>query len=434
MTCAIYIRVSSEKQVKGYSLDAQEKLAIEFCKKNNWDYQIFREAGRSADKENLDNRPELRKILDLALEKKIQYCFVTELDRLSRNRMTLTFIKREFRENNVKIVTLGRTYDLDDVDDDFWSEFEGLFAWRENRIRVKRSQRGKLEAALKGKWMGSGVLPYGYKKDKDKFLIPDEEEMAIYKMMVDWSLEGKGANAIARLLNDMQIPTRGLKFGRIFKWKSGTILRILKNPLYKGELIYKGHKTVGAALISKEKWQEIQDNLNKNYNNAKRNTKRFYLLRGLLYCKKCGRKLFGLIKPNRHMLCYCCLSKRPDPEPRFCGLKNINLRKLNQLVWDKTREIALNSSKLREVIESQKEGSFVDGVELEVQLVQVDRLIQSKDEEIRDILRRTKGYKSVTEEKRGCQPLAGGRASLDSGFLCRISRNRCDRPGCDGAP
>ena len=99
------------------------------------------------------------------------------------------------------------------------------------------------------------------------------------------------------------------------------------------------------------------------------------------------------------MLCYCCLSKRPDPEPRFCGLKNINLRKLNQLVWDKTREIALNSSKLREVIESQKEGSFVDGVELEVQLVQVDRLIQSKDEEIRDILRRTKGYKSVTEEE-----------------------------------
>lgn len=409
MNCAIYIRVSQESQaLKGHSLDAQEKEGIRICKQNGWSYQVFKEAGRSADKDTLENRPQLQKILELADEEKIKYCFVTELDRLSRNPITLAYIKKVFSDNDVKVVTRSQTFDFKDDEDDFISDLLGLLAKRENRLRVKRSKRGLLESILKGGWVG-GAMPYGYRRENKK-IVPDPEEKKTYSMMVDWSLEGKGSNTIARTLNDMGVKTRATGVwkkwaygGRIiknpvFKWKSGTVLRILKNPLYKGEFIYKGHKISTPALISKEKWQQIQDNLKKNYNNAKRDTKRFYLLRGLLYCKKCGRRLFGFIKLSRGMRLYSCLSKRPDPEPRFCGLKNINLDKLNHLVWEKSREIALSSSKLKTAIESQREDFFVNGVELEVQITQLERLIQSKDEEVKDILRRKNKYKSITEE------------------------------------
>lgn len=399
MTCAIYIRVSTETQAeKGHSLDAQEKEGIRICKQNGWDYQIFREAGKSAYKDTLDNRPEIQKILDLADEGKIEYCFVTELDRLSRNPITLAFIKNVFSENNVKVVTLGQTFDFKDDDDDFMTDLLGLLAKRENRLRVKRSKRGMLESVLKGGWQG-GATPFGYKRENKKIAI-DPEESKTYSMMVSWSLEGKGTNTIARLLNDMDIVTKGTKewrrLNKSFKWKAGVVLRILKNPLYKGEFIYKGQNVKVPALISKEKWDSIQENLKRNYRTG--NTKRFYLLKGLLYCKKCGRRLFGKIKLSSHERLYCCLSKRPDPEPRFCGLRSVNLDKINKLVWEKTREIAFNSSKLKEVIENKEAEHFIDDVEMGVQLSQLERLIEGKDNEIKDIIRRKSLYKSVTDE------------------------------------
>ena len=127
MNCAIYVRVSSTGQVlKGYSLDAQEKAGIERCQREGWSYEIFREEGKSASKENLDNRPQLSKILDLADEGKIKYCFVTELDRLSRNELVLYNLKKIFRENNVLVVTTGQTYDFQDENNELFASIRCL--------------------------------------------------------------------------------------------------------------------------------------------------------------------------------------------------------------------------------------------------------------------------------------------------------------------
>lgn len=389
MKCAIYIRVSTDQQVKeGYSLEAQEKEGIRICQQNKWQHEVFREAGRSADKENIENRPVLANILDLAEEGKINYCFVTELDRLSRNPVTMVYIKKVFLDNDVKVVTPNQIFDFKDDEDDFISDLLGLLAKRENKIRVRRSKRAILESVLKGGWQG-GITPFGYARSSDKKLIPDAEEKKIYSMVVEWSLAGKGSNTIARMLNQMNITTKATKGwhkGKIFRWKAGVVLRILKNPLYKGEFTFKEHKISMPALIDKEKWQQLQLNLKKNYNNAHRNTKRFYLLRGLLYCKKCGRRLFGKIKPSSQERLYCCLSKRPDPEPRFCGLRSVNLDKINNFIWNTIKEIVKNSEKLKEAMEAQRGSQFVDDVLLETELTSINKAIQEKEEEIDKLL------------------------------------------------
>ena len=387
MKCAIYIRVSTGKQAKeGYSLEAQKKAGIRICQTNKWDYEVISEPGRSAKKETVEDRLSLMKILDLAEEGKIQYCFVTEIDRLSRNPVSLAYIKKVFMDNNVKVATLNQTFDFKDDEDDFISDLLGLLAKRENRIRVRRGMRGRLEAALKGKWPG-GLLPLGYTTDKDNKLIPEPEERKIYHKIVNWYLEGNGGNTIARKLIQLGILIDGSsKTNKVFKWNANSIVRIIRSPLYKGEFHYRGHIIKVLPLISQEKWELLQKQVRKNYVNAKRSTKRFYLLRGLLYCKKCGRRLYGLIKPSDGRRCYCCLSKKPEPEFRFCGLKNINLDAINNWVWNTIKELVKNSQKMREAIEAQKGSHLVSESLLYAELRDINRSIKEKEKKIDKIL------------------------------------------------
>ena len=49
MKAVAYIRVSSQEQVDGHSLDAQERLFRELCKNRDWEpVSIYREEGKSA--------------------------------------------------------------------------------------------------------------------------------------------------------------------------------------------------------------------------------------------------------------------------------------------------------------------------------------------------------------------------------------------------
>ena len=390
LDCAIYVRVSSDKQVKkGYSLEAQEKVGIEVCKKNGWSFEVFREEGKSANKETIEHRPQLKRLIALAEEGSIQYCFASELDRLSRNPVSLALIKKVFAENDIKVVTTNQTYDFKDDEDDFITDLLGILAKRENKLRVKRSIRAKLEAFIKGKWVFT-FPSFGYEKNKEGRLAINEEEKNIYLMMVDWALQGIGTGEIARKLSIMGVKTRGSQKyskGKFYNWHSGSVLRILKHTTYKGCFTHKGNEVETPAIITPETWNRVQASLKAHYNSAIRHTRRLYLLRGLLTCKKCGKRLYGLIKPSRGMRCYCCLSKRPDPFKRFCGLKNIPLDKLNNLVWERVKELIKNSKLIKQLLEKNRIMGQAGDVLLGVQKDKLEQAIEQKGEEISNLLR-----------------------------------------------
>ena len=410
MRCAIYVRVSSEKQEnKGLSLEAQKKTGMELTQSKGWTHEVFEDAGISAEPEGIAHRPALVRMLDSIEEGNIQRVFVTEIDRLARNPATLSFIKKVLQDNQVKVVTQNQVFDFEDDEDDFISDLLGLLAKRENRIRVRRSKRARLEGVLKGKWRG-GILPYGYAairdpddRARDKILVPDEDEAKVFEQMVEWCLQGLSTRDIALRLNALGIPTKGSKIykkeikvavkGRSefvmrktkdLKWKPGTVYGILKNPIYKGEMRYLDHTIRVPHLIGREKWETVQKQLRSNYNSSTRNIKHFYLLRGLLFCRSCGRRLYGWIRPSRGMRVYCCLSKRPDPEPRFCGLKNIHLDRLNLLVWNIVRELLSNSEKLKQAIIQQQSEYFADEIILKDE---IERLTSLKAERERELYR-----------------------------------------------
>ena len=86
MRIAIYIRVSDQSQVDGYSLDAQERLCVEYCKSRGWVVvRVYREEGRSARYEAIRKRPVFQELLNDILKGEIDDVVVHTLDRWARN-------------------------------------------------------------------------------------------------------------------------------------------------------------------------------------------------------------------------------------------------------------------------------------------------------------------------------------------------------------
>ncbi|MGE7055524.1 recombinase family protein, partial [Paenibacillus glucanolyticus] len=53
---ALYIRVSTEQQIEGFSLDAQREALLDYCRKSHIEvHKVYVDAGRSG--KSVDGRP-----------------------------------------------------------------------------------------------------------------------------------------------------------------------------------------------------------------------------------------------------------------------------------------------------------------------------------------------------------------------------------------
>src|SRR5690606_9032837 len=88
MKTAIYIRVSTEEQVKeGYSISAQTQKLKAFCISQGWEVEgLYIDEGISA--KDME-RPQLQEMLQDIKEGKIECVLVYRLDRLTRSVLDL---------------------------------------------------------------------------------------------------------------------------------------------------------------------------------------------------------------------------------------------------------------------------------------------------------------------------------------------------------
>ena len=352
----IYCRVSSDVQLQGFSLKAQELAGIEKARQLGFDYKVHVDGGKSAKDEDISNRPALTELLRLVDAGEISDIWVTELDRLTRSPELHFKLKVKFIRHNVIIHTISAKTDYSDYDQEFMADLKALMSKRENSLKSARSVRGMTEAVKRGKAGGGVMLPYGYTKDAKGIMIIDEEEAEIYKQMVRWCLSGDGTPAIGRKLNALNIPTRGKKAlpngihlrnkytntvrhvtNAEFQWRAGVIYSILSNSLHTGKRVYKGEIVSAPPIIDEDTWNLVQLQLGRN-KRVSRNHKstNFYPLKGLIRCGHqrpdgtiCGCNFYGSLKWNGRI--YMCASKRE----RSCGIRSINFDRLNEIVWHK---------------------------------------------------------------------------------------------------
>jgi site-specific DNA recombinase len=157
-------------------------------------------------------------------------------------------------------------------------------------------------------------------------------------------------------LNRMSIPTREGKSW----WSRVAVYRIVTNPMYTGHWYYNKHMNTRdkarsngtirvlrprdqwvpvdvPAVIPQDTFEAAQRQLARNRELCSRNTKRQYLLSGLLVCGNCGYRLKARTTNGR--IYYCCKSKLGDDRPKICSAKNTQGEILERVVWDNVSEL-----------------------------------------------------------------------------------------------
>ena len=192
--------------------------------------------------ETIQDRPEMKKILDRIQSEDIKGVLVVEPQRLSRGDLSdCGTIIRAFRYTNTLIITPTKTYDLSDKFDRKFFEME-LMRGNDYLEYIKEiMNRGRLASVSEGNYIGSGS-PYGYDKVKDGksfTLVPNAEADAVRLMFELWTKDGLGTTTIANRLNALHIKPRKSQL-----WSSASIRDMLHNPIYIGKIRWNWRKTV----------------------------------------------------------------------------------------------------------------------------------------------------------------------------------------------
>ena len=118
MIAVAYIRVSSESQVDGHSLKAQERAFYQYCESKGWiPGKIYREEGKSAHVDSIRKRPVFKQLLDDAAKGEFDAVVVHTLDRWARNQLVLLESQALLANNQVTLVSITEGID--------WSTPEG---------------------------------------------------------------------------------------------------------------------------------------------------------------------------------------------------------------------------------------------------------------------------------------------------------------------
>jgi site-specific DNA recombinase len=347
MKIGIYCRVSSEEQkTRGVSIIDQEKRGIAFCEKNNFQYEVFNDAGLSGELPP-DERPQLKKLLEQIYLEEIYGVFVVDFDRISRDEKFGFALKRILIQSKIKLFDANGEINLNDETQNLLLGIKILlssFELDKLRVRIKRN----LERSISEGNVGGGPLQaYGYMKGENKKLVINDAESEVVKLIFQLAIEGNGTKVIANTLNELKIPTKrgnskqhmivkGVRKDN-FIWRDAVIYRILTSTIYIGQRLYKEKYYPAPSIIQTEKFVLVQQAL-KTRNQFKDTTnKYFYLLKGLVFCYACRNRFYGKKRADLSDNYYSCSSHRHKNE--WCGTKGINIDYLDKLILDNVSKI-----------------------------------------------------------------------------------------------
>lgn len=186
--------------------------------------------------DSISVRPMMQELLEEISDGLYDAVLVMDIDRLGRGDMQdQGMIFKVFKDAGVKIITPGKTYDLEDEFDEDQFDFSAFFARKELKMIKRRLQRGKQKSLEEGYYIGS-TPPFGYRRNPDKRreLVVDEKERPVVELIFDLYINhDMGDSKIARYLNEHGIRTRA---GNL--WDRTVIRKMLTNPIYAGKIAW----------------------------------------------------------------------------------------------------------------------------------------------------------------------------------------------------
>jgi site-specific DNA recombinase len=313
----IWIRVSTEMQVKGESPEHHEKRARLYAEAKGWDavevYLLEAVSGKS-----VMEQPETKRMLKDVKSGKISGLIFSKLARLARNTKELLEFADIFKEHNCDLISLAESIDTSTPAGRlFYTMIAAMATWEREEIAERVAASVPIRAQL-GKPL-SAQTSLGYRWINKEFVI-DEKEAPIRKLMYEIFLRTKPKKATAKELNDLGYRTRtGAKFGHT------TIARLLQDTTAKG--IRKANYTTGKggrgikpenewvysecpAIVTEELWDQCNAIIHEQLAKLKKPGPRgIHLLAGYVICL-CGKKMYVYHKDRTpHYRCKGCATK-----------------------------------------------------------------------------------------------------------------------------
>lgn len=304
--CGLYMRVSTEDQAKeGFSLPEQKERLEALCKFKNWkiiDY--YEDAGISAKTGN--HRPEFDRMIEDAKKGKINTVIALKLDRLTRSIYDWENMLNMSEKYKFDLVCANDEINTTNANGKMITRIMMSVSQNEIERTSERTKVGMAGAIKQGHI--PGLCPIGYRRTPNKTIEPDPLTKDIVIRIFNLYFEGKSYSTIANIFNEEKILNKT-------NWRDVRILKILSNPIYKGD--YVAGKTVGRPIsyenvvepiVSKELWENCQAQKKKNQKNYMRT--QHYIFLQKLRCPKCGRILAGgashKIKADKWYFYYRC--------------------------------------------------------------------------------------------------------------------------------
>lgn len=315
----VYLRKSradseAEARGEGETLARHEKILLDLSRSLHINIETFYKEIVSG--ESISSRPVMQHLLKEVEQGKWTGVLVVEVERLARgDTMDQGLVAQSFKCSNTKIITPLKTYDpLNEYDEEYF-EFGLFMSRREYKTINRRLQRGRLESAKEGKYVGS-IAPYGYKRkklcqDKGYTLEIHPDEAPVIQLIYDLYCKKRlGFNKIASELNCLCVKPR-----KNHLWSESTIRGILTNPVYIGKIRWKNRpllkKLINGAItttrprtqrdnillfdglhppiIEEVLYNKAKDRLSKKTNHpVKYNSTLKNPLAGLIRCSQCG--------------------------------------------------------------------------------------------------------------------------------------------------
>lgn len=326
--CVIYIRVSTEMQVDGYSLEGQKNVLKRYAEREGMTVvYIYEDAGKSG--KNITGRPDFQRMLtDIKDGLDIDYILVYKLSRFGRNAADILASLEFIQSYDVNLICVEDGIDSSQTSGRLLISVLSAVSEIERENIIEQTMNGRREKARQGKWNG-GFAPYGYKLERignneKRGLVIAEDEAEVIKLIFDKYINSDiGINGVAKYLNLQGIKKKVRHNGKLDMWSSKVIKDILDNPVYCGKIAYgrrtrekiKGTKETKLittdnyilvdgeheAIVDIEIWEKAKakreatsskSNLTEDgKSNLGRN--KVHLLSGILKCPECGSPMYS---------------------------------------------------------------------------------------------------------------------------------------------
>ncbi len=236
---------------------------------------------------------------------------------------------------------------------------------------VERSRDGLHRALRDGKQPGR--TPYGYDVADDGSFVVVEDEARVIRQIFANLASGSSLYTETKRLNDEGVPSPGRKYrGRPRKygtwWGHSTLWGLVRQGAYSGTHTANAHdapiERSVPAIVEPELQRRAQERIAENKRALGGRPGCMYLLRGRIFCEKCGTAFVGdpgRSSAGKRLDYYGCTRKKRVYNPnRPTRCPRVNAEWLEGLIWADVRRFLENPGevleRVRQSLEAESEG------------------------------------------------------------------------------